>query len=97
MLTLQILEKRWAIGSSPGATDIQEYRTAGFEMVLYNYELDGLLEDGHTYYVAVVAVNLAKMETSAVSHGKAIYKLNVCFVIVYTMLWPDLHSDIVFL
>ena len=68
------MEYFWAIGTSPNATDIQDYLSAGTNSFAFNNKLEGILEDNSTYYVTLKAVNEAGLVTTVVSDGKDFMK-----------------------
>ncbi|XP_070573742.1 uncharacterized protein [Ptychodera flava] len=65
----QILECKWAIGSMPNGTDIQEFVSVGLDNYVRNDKLLGLLEDGKTYYATVWAINSAGLATVKSTSG----------------------------
>ncbi|ESO82597.1 hypothetical protein LOTGIDRAFT_236952 [Lottia gigantea] len=58
-----IVEYQWAIGTTPGGLDIQEYVSTGINPSGTNRNLLGILEDNSTYYVSVKCRNGAGLET----------------------------------
>ena len=67
---LQIEEYFWAIGSTPNASDIQDFTSAGTNSFGFNNKLDGILQDNHTYYVTLRAVNEAGLIATACTEGR---------------------------
>ena len=67
-MTLQSYE--WAIGSSPGLTDLQDFQYVGLNQSNQNSSFEGRLLDNHTYYVTVIARNGAGLETFSEFEGK---------------------------
>ena len=64
-----ISEYTWAIGTSPGATDVMNHTTVGTATYAISDRLLGLLTHNVTYYVTVVAVNGAGLTTVSTSRG----------------------------
>ena len=83
------MEYLWAIGTSPNATDIQHYLSAGTNSFAFNNKLEGILEDNSTYYVTLKAVNEAGLVTTVVSDGKDFMKKNYG-MFEYLLCSPDL-------
>ncbi|CAH1268739.1 NCAN [Branchiostoma lanceolatum] len=65
----QIAEYFWAIGTAPWGTDIQPFKSNGLRDMAVNSDLEGVLHHGITYYVTLVAVNGAGLESSVTSSG----------------------------
>eukprot|EP00058_Branchiostoma_floridae_P003026 XP_002588514.1 hypothetical protein BRAFLDRAFT_79469 [Branchiostoma floridae] len=65
----QIAEYFWAIGTAPWLTDIQPLKSNGLRDMAVNYDLEGVLHHGLTYYVTLVAVNGAGIKSSETSTG----------------------------
>ncbi|XP_066289761.1 uncharacterized protein [Branchiostoma lanceolatum] len=65
----QIAEYFWAIGTAPWGTDIQPFKSNGLRDMVVNSDLEGVLHHGITYYVTLVAVNGAGLESSVTSSG----------------------------
>ncbi|XP_070572851.1 uncharacterized protein [Ptychodera flava] len=65
----QVYEFKWAIGTTPNGTDIQDFVSVGLDNFVYNEELEGALEDRKTYYVTVHATNNAGLSTVAITSG----------------------------
>ncbi|XP_070573770.1 uncharacterized protein [Ptychodera flava] len=72
----QVEECKWAIGTWPNATDIQEFVSVGLDNFVWNDELLGLLEDEKTYYVTVWAINSAGLVTSNLHQVRVIMVLS---------------------
>ncbi|KAI8519526.1 hypothetical protein Bbelb_027830 [Branchiostoma belcheri] len=54
----EVVECQWAVGTSPGQTDVQNFTSVGPDQnLVYNDKLDGNLSNKHTYYVTVRLVN----------------------------------------
>lgn len=47
----------WAIGTSVGDSDIQNYTSTGHNVAGINSSLEGVLQHNHTYYVSVICHN----------------------------------------
>ncbi|XP_055958832.1 uncharacterized protein LOC126829498 [Patella vulgata] len=60
-----ISQYRWAIGSRPGHQDITKYTTTPNDCAEAN--VNGMLLDGHTYFVTVQAINGAGLSTTIIS------------------------------
>ncbi len=60
----------WAIGSSPGSIDLQDFQYVGLNQTATNSSLEGLLHHNHTYYVTVIARNGAGLENVYEFEGK---------------------------
>ena len=54
----------WAIGTSPGSTDIQNFEFVGLNQTNKNSNLEGRLFNNKTYFVTVIARNGAGLETT---------------------------------
>ncbi|XP_035697583.1 uncharacterized protein LOC118430698 [Branchiostoma floridae] len=65
----QIAEYFWAIGTAPWGTDIQRLKSNGLRDMAVNSDLEGVLHHGLTYYVTLVAVNGAGLNSSVTSSG----------------------------
>ena len=63
------MEYTWAIGSSPGATDIQDFKSVGLDEIAANDQLGGIIQDNHTYYATLTARNGAGLVLRNVSSG----------------------------
>lgn len=57
-------ENFWAIGTSPGATDIQNYTSTGQSIAGINNRLRGILEHNKTYYASFICSNGAGLNTT---------------------------------
>lgn len=69
LCTLQ--ETKWAIGTTIGGTDIQDYTSVGRNNYGINDELFGFLLDKETYYVSLKVKNGAGLEsTFNITNGK---------------------------
>lgn len=64
-----ILEYQWAIGTSAGASDLQGFQSVGLATVGQNARLQGKLFENHAYYVTVMAVNGAGLQSVSSSSG----------------------------
>lgn len=76
----------WAIGTSPGATDIQNFTSVGHSFVGINNRLGGILEHGITYYASFICSNGAGMNTTYIDpRGKvdllSLYVVLIVFII----------------
>ncbi|XP_038062441.1 uncharacterized protein LOC119732930 [Patiria miniata] len=58
-----VKEHHWAIGTSKGATDLQDFVNVGLNQTATNSGLMGLLHHNTTYYVTLKAINGAGLET----------------------------------
>ncbi|XP_022105060.1 uncharacterized protein LOC110986994 [Acanthaster planci] len=58
-----VKEHYWAIGTSRGARDLQDFVNVGLNQTATNSDLMGLLHHNTTYYVTLKAVNGAGLET----------------------------------
>ncbi|XP_070572901.1 uncharacterized protein [Ptychodera flava] len=65
----QVFDFKWAIGTTPNGTDIQDFVSVGLDTFVCNDELEAVLEDRKTYYVTVYATNNAGLNTVAVTSG----------------------------
>ncbi|XP_078616233.1 uncharacterized protein LOC144884654 [Branchiostoma floridae x Branchiostoma japonicum] len=65
----QVVEYFWAIGTSPGGTDVQPFRSNGLKDIAVNSDLEGFLRHGSTYYVTLKAVNGAGLQSIVTSSG----------------------------
>ena len=63
------MEYLWAIGSSPGNTDIQPFVSVGKQTFASNDKLEGKLENNQTYYATVKALNEADLVGIRTSTG----------------------------
>lgn len=50
-------EYLWAIGTSVGETDIQNYTSTGHNVAGINSSLEGVLQHNHTYYISIICYN----------------------------------------
>lgn len=62
-------ENFWAIGTSPGATDIQNYTSTGQSIIGINKRLGGVLEHNKTYYASFICSNGAGLNTTYIDAG----------------------------
>eukprot|EP00058_Branchiostoma_floridae_P003025 XP_002588513.1 hypothetical protein BRAFLDRAFT_79466 [Branchiostoma floridae] len=65
----QVVEYFWAIGTSPGGTDVQPFRSNGLKVLAVNSDLEGHLLHGSTYYVTLRAVNGAGLQSTVMTSG----------------------------
>ena len=65
-----MVETWWAIGTSPGDTDLQPFVNIGTQSSVSNTSLEGLLLDNHTYYVTLKCINGAGLMTVNSSQGE---------------------------
>uniref|UniRef100_K1PPK2 Protocadherin Fat 4 n=1 Tax=Magallana gigas TaxID=29159 RepID=K1PPK2_MAGGI len=70
-----IVENFWAIGTSPGATDIQNFTSTGQSIAGINNKLEGILEHDQTYYASFICSNGAGLNTTYIDTGGVIVKL----------------------
>ena len=63
-IILLLQENFWAIGTSPGATDVQNFTSIGLNVAGINNKLDGILQNDQTYYASFVCSNGAGLNTS---------------------------------
>ncbi|XP_022102001.1 uncharacterized protein LOC110985344 [Acanthaster planci] len=61
-LESDIKEHYWAIGTSRGATDLQDFVNVGLNQTAISKNLTGVLQHNTTYYVTLKAVNGAGLE-----------------------------------
>ncbi|XP_041378093.1 uncharacterized protein LOC121390363 [Gigantopelta aegis] len=59
-----VMEYQWAIGTSVGAQDIQNYTSTGEKATGTNSDLEGVLKDKQTYYISIKCTNGAGMTTT---------------------------------
>ncbi|XP_062596534.1 uncharacterized protein LOC134257978, partial [Saccostrea cucullata] len=52
-----VVEYTWAIGTTPGSTDIQNFTSTGQNVVGINDQLGGILEHDQTYYATITCTN----------------------------------------
>lgn len=62
-------ENFWAIGTSPGATDIQNFTSTGQNVAGINSGLGGILEHDQAYYASFICSNGAGLNTTYVDTG----------------------------
>ncbi|XP_038050876.1 uncharacterized protein LOC119724026 [Patiria miniata] len=67
-----VKENYWAIGTSKGATDLQDFVNVGLNQTATNSDLIGSLHHNTTYYVTLKAVNGAGSATIAECDGVTI-------------------------
>ena len=72
--TFQITKSEWAIGTTPGGTDIQGFVSVGLSTSAKNKDLQEVLHDNTTYYATVRVYNGAGLRTEKVSAG--VFKLS---------------------
>ncbi|XP_070573735.1 uncharacterized protein [Ptychodera flava] len=65
----QVYEFKWAIGTTPNGTDIQDFVSVGLDNFAFNEKLEGVLEDRKTYFVTVHAINNAGLSTVVITSG----------------------------
>ncbi|XP_033637389.1 uncharacterized protein LOC117298318 isoform X2 [Asterias rubens] len=65
----QVKEHYWAIGTSRGAVDLQDFVNVGLNQTAYNSNLEGQLQHNTSYYVTVKCINGAGLETVVESDG----------------------------
>ncbi|VDI71255.1 Hypothetical predicted protein, partial [Mytilus galloprovincialis] len=53
----QVKENFWAIGKTPGGTELQEFQSVGLNVTGINSSFEGILQHNHTYYVSIICVN----------------------------------------
>lgn len=72
---LKVEEYLYAIGSSPGASDILGWRSSGMSVsIAHTFSLFRLLTQPAYYYVNVKARNASGLSEAGVSEGKAFFK-----------------------
>ena len=69
----KVVETWWAIGTSPGDSDVQPFVNIGTQSSVSNTSLEGLLLDNHTYYVTLKCINGAGLMTVNSSQGEVNY------------------------
>jgi len=86
-----ILRYEYALGTSPGSTDVLNWTSAGTDTSVSLSNLN--LNYGTTYYFSVKAINLANLETIATSDGFILSSLNLpianFYVIEDTLYLPN--------
>ncbi|XP_078695732.1 uncharacterized protein LOC144924477 [Branchiostoma floridae x Branchiostoma belcheri] len=65
----QVAEYFWAIGTAPWGTDIQPFMSNGLRDMAVNSDLEGVLQHGSIYFVTLLVVNGAGLESSMTSSG----------------------------
>ena len=70
MIVPIIQEHYWAIGTSRGAVDLQDFVNVGLNQTAYNSNLEGQLQHNTSYYVTVKCINGAGLETVVESDGR---------------------------
>ncbi|XP_019642103.1 PREDICTED: uncharacterized protein LOC109483513 [Branchiostoma belcheri] len=66
----EVVECQWAVGTSPGQTDVQNFTSVGPEQnLVYNNKLEGKLSNRQTYYVTVRLVNGAGLVSEKTTTG----------------------------
>ncbi|XP_019624877.1 PREDICTED: uncharacterized protein LOC109470382 isoform X2 [Branchiostoma belcheri] len=66
----EVVECQWAVGTSPGQTDVQNFTSVGPDQnLVYNDKLDGKLSNKQTYYVTVRLVNGAGLVSEETTSG----------------------------
>ncbi|KAI0217501.1 hypothetical protein LSAT2_030719 [Lamellibrachia satsuma] len=68
----EVVDTWWAIGSTPGGADVQPFVSVGASSFVTNTSLEGLLQENHTYYVTLVCLNGAGLNTTNSSQGVTI-------------------------
>ncbi|XP_076076023.1 uncharacterized protein LOC143046845 [Mytilus galloprovincialis] len=58
-----IKDNKWAIGTSIGSEDIQQFVSIGVEQIAINSSLEGMLKNNHTYFVSIICENGAGQVT----------------------------------
>ncbi|CAG2187681.1 unnamed protein product [Mytilus edulis] len=53
----QVADTLWAIGSTVGGEELQEFQSVGRKMIAENKTFDGILQHNTTYYVSVRCIN----------------------------------------
>nr|XP_006820036.1 PREDICTED: uncharacterized protein LOC102804939 [Saccoglossus kowalevskii] len=64
-----IVDCQWAIGSTPGSNDIQDFVSVGDVKQAKNSKLYGILQNRHKYYVTVTATDEVGLTTTAYTSG----------------------------
>ncbi|KAI8516762.1 hypothetical protein Bbelb_053430 [Branchiostoma belcheri] len=65
----QVAEYFWAIGTAPWGSDIQTFMSNGLRDLAVNSDLEGVLQHGSIYFVTLLVVNGAGLESSMTSSG----------------------------
>ncbi|XP_078658229.1 uncharacterized protein LOC144903712 [Branchiostoma floridae x Branchiostoma belcheri] len=66
----EVVECQWAVGTSPGQTDVQNFTSVGPDQnLVYNSRLEGKLSNRQTYYVTVRLVNGAGLVSEKTTTG----------------------------
>ena len=63
-IILLLQENFWAIGTSPGAKDVQDFTSIGLNVAGINNKLGGILQHDKTYYASFVCSNGAGLNTT---------------------------------
>lgn len=63
ILSSLLQDNKWAIGTSIGSEDIQQFVSIGVEQIAINSSLEGMLKNNHTYYVSIRCENGAELVT----------------------------------
>ena len=65
-----MVETWWAIGSTPGGDDVQPFISVGTNTFIQNTSLEGMLFEDQTYYVTLICLNGAGLQTVNSSQGE---------------------------
>ncbi|KAK3104702.1 hypothetical protein FSP39_008103 [Pinctada imbricata] len=87
-----IIDYTWAIGSTPGAEDIQNYTSVGQNIVGVNSRLEGVLEHNTTYFVSVVCTNGAGLTAQYMDQQGVTVILELPFLDSINITIPDTDS-----
>ena len=66
-------EYQWAIGTSLGSVDLQEFKSVRLNQTAVNDELEGSLIHNHTYFVTITALNTAGLMTTYGAEGRLLF------------------------
>ena len=97
-------ENFWAIGTSPGATDVQDFSSIGLNVAGINNKLGGILQHDQTYYASFVCSNGAGLNTSYIDtkgmcfcmHSEILFYLTGFYRYILIHVIPMLLNDGIF-
>lgn len=88
-------EYKWALGTSPGATDIMNLTSNGQDIVGVNDQLEGILKHNQSYYATITCENGAGL-VSNYTDTKGRYSMQTIKVVeikdYYTLLYNHLFT-----
>ena len=75
-------EYRWALGTTPGATDVMNFTSTGQGIVGKNDQLEGVLQHDQTYFATITCENGAGLiSTYTDTKGRHMYQMEITPVI----------------